>query len=153
MRMTNRYLNLFCLLLLASGMLCSLGVTSARADIAVIVNVANPLKTLDSGELQRIFMGRTRMFPDSTQGIETIDQPEDAAVFVDFYQKVMRITPAKLKRQRASYLFSGKGRLPVVKDDDASVKAFVAQTPAAIGYVQAEQVDDTVKVVATVKTE
>lgn len=65
----------------------------------------------------------------------------------------MQVTPAKLKRQRASYLFSGKGRLPLVKADDTAVKTYVASTPAAIGYVEAEQVDDTVRVVATVKTE
>ncbi len=124
-----------------------------QADIAVIVHPENPLHAIETSELQRIYLGRMRMFPDSSQGIETVDQPEDSARFSSFYQSLTRLTPAKLKRQRASYLFSGKGRLPIVMQDDATVKQHVASTPAAIGYVQADQVDDTVKVVATVKTE
>lgn len=125
----------------------------ANADIAVIVHAQNPMATLDESDVRRIYMGRMRMFPGSSQGIETIDQPENAERFMTFYKVLMQVTPAKLKRQRASYLFSGKGRLPLVKEDDAAVKTYVASTPAAIGYVKADQVDDTVRVVATVKTE
>lgn len=123
------------------------------ADIAVIVHSQNSLATLNESDVRRIYMGRMRMFPGSSQGIETVDQPESAECFLTFYKTLMQVTPAKLKRQRASYLFSGKGRLPLVKENDVAVKAYVASNPAAIGYMQADQVDDTVRVVATVKTE
>lgn len=123
------------------------------ADIAVIVSPHNAIHTLDENTVRRIYMGRMRMFPGSSQSIEAIDHPESAECFATFYQTLMHLTPAKLKRQRASYLFSGKGRLPLVMQNDAAVKAYVAITPTAIGYVEAEQVDATVKVVATVKAE
>lgn len=153
MRTTKRYSRRLALPVMILALLLSGLSASVHADIAVIVHPANPVNALETGDLQRIYMGRMRMFPDSTQGIETIDHPETAETFAAFYQSLTHLTPAKLKRQRASYLFSGKGRLPIVKEDDAAVKSYVAQSPAAIGYVQADQVDDTVKVVATVKTE
>lgn len=134
-------------------LMCLMGAGAANADIAVIVHAQNPLAALDENDVRRIYMGRTRMFPGSTQGIETLDHPENAERFITFYKALMQVTPAKLKRQRASYLFSGKGRLPLVKEDDTAVKTYVASTPAAIGYVDADQVDDTVRVVATVKTD
>lgn len=141
------------LTLLLSAVYCAFLSISAYADIAVIVHPQNPLPTLEASDVRRIYMGRMRMFPGSTQGIETIDHPETTARFASFYQALSGLTPAKLKRQRASYLFSGKGRLPIVLEDDAAVKAHVATTPTAIGYIQIDQVDDTVKVVATVKTQ
>lgn len=153
MRTTKRYFSPNTLSLLCAAVLYVGMSMPALADLAVIVNPENPVTALNTGDLQRIYMGRMRMFPDSTQGIETIDHPETSDSFVSFYQTLTHMTPAKLKRQRASYLFSGKGRLPIVKNDDAAVKAYVAQSPAAIGYVQVDQVDDTVKVVATVKVE
>lgn len=125
----------------------------AQADIAVIVHPDNPLATLDESEVRRIYMGRMHMFPASEQSIETVDHPESAPLFAEFYQAIAHLTPAKLKRQRASYLFSGKGRLPVVKDDDTAVRAYVAGTRSAIGYVDSALVDATVKVVWTTKTE
>lgn len=153
MRTIKRYSKFCRLPLMIMALLFGSLAVPVYADIAVIVNPANPVNALETGDLQRIYMGRMRMFPDSTQGIETIDHPENGETFAAFYQNLINLTPAKLKRQRASYLFSGKGRLPIVKENDAAVKSHVANSPAAIGYVQAEQVDDTVKVVATVKTE
>lgn len=145
---SHSLLTLFSMLAISAGL-----VSMAQADIVVIVNPQNPLTILEEEEVRRIYLGRTRMFPGSSQGIETLDLPETAERFAAFYQSLTHLTPAKLKRQRASYLFSGKGRLPLVLPDESAVKQHVASTPSAIGYVQADQVDASVKVVATVKTE
>lgn len=149
----KRFISPHLLSLLAGVCLCNLLSGVVHADIAIIVHPQNPLAALNESDVRRIYMGRMRMFPDSSQGIEAIDLPESAERFVVFYQSLMHLNPAKLKRQRASYLFSGKGRLPVVMETDEAVKVHVAKTPAAIGYVESGWVDGTVKVVATVKTE
>ena len=120
------------------------------ADIAVVVHPSNPLSALSEDEVRRIFMGRMRMFPESDGAIETVDQQEASTAFADFYQAIARLTPAKLKRQRASFLFSGKGRLPTALQDDAAVIDFVASHPDAIGYVDVNRLDARVKSVLTV---
>lgn len=122
----------------------------AVADIAVVVHPANPLATLTQDDVRRIFMGRMRMFPDSDASIEAVDQNEASSAFERFYQAIARLSPAKLKRQRASYLFSGKGRLPTALEDDASVVEFIASHPDAIGYVSLDKLDARVKSVLTV---
>lgn len=121
------------------------------ADLAVVVHPANALAGLTEDDVRRIFMGRMRMFPDSDASIEAVDQDEDSNAFSRFYSAIARLTPAKLKRQRASYLFSGKGRLPASLQDDASVIEFVASHPEAIGYVELDKLDARVKAVLTVK--
>ena len=123
----------------------------AMAEMAVIVHPSNLMKAISQDDMRRIFMGRMRMYPDSTLGVEAVDLPESNPLFASFYQSVSNVTPAKLKRQRASYLFSGKGRLPRVVADEAAVKALVASNPQAIGYVPVEMVDDSVRAVGTVK--
>lgn len=122
----------------------------AVADMAVIVHPSNPMKAVSREDMRRIFMGRMRMYPDSSVGVEAVDLPESNALFASFYQSVSNVTPAKLKRQRASYLFSGKGRLPQVVADEAAVKALVASNPQAIGYIPVDQVDDSVRAVGIV---
>lgn len=122
----------------------------AVADIAVVVHPANPLANLTQDDVRRIFMGRMRMFPDSDASIEAVDQDEASSAFERFYHAIARLPPAKLKRQRASYLFSGKGRLPTALEDDASVIEFIASHPDAIGYVSLDKLDARVKSVLTV---
>lgn len=121
------------------------------ADIAVVVHPSNPLASLSEDDVRRIFMGRMRLFPDSGTSVEVVDQEESRPPFVGFYSAVARLTPAKLKRQRASYLFSGKGRLPATLQDDAAVLEFVASHPGAIGYVSQESIDTRVKSVLMVR--
>lgn len=121
------------------------------ADIAVVVHPSNPLNSLNEDDVRRIFMGRMRLFPDSGQSIEAVDQEEGHATFADFYETIARLTPAKLKRQRASYLFSGKGRLPATLVGDAAVIEYVASHPGAIGYVLQETLDARVKSVLTLR--
>lgn len=146
-----RIMNRFTSKLLFSLVVALLISAPVFADIAVIVNPANPVATLSEDDVRRIFMGRMRLFPDSNESVEALDQEEESAAFGDFYQAIARLTPAKLKRQRASYLFSGKGRLPTTLKDDAAVLEYVASHPGAIGYVTQEKLDTRVKTVMVMK--
>ncbi|CBL43668.1 conserved hypothetical protein [gamma proteobacterium HdN1] len=126
---------------------------SVRADIAVIVHPSNPVKSMDEEDLRRIYMGRMRLFPGTSLGVEAVDLPEENPRFVEFYQSLTHLAPARLRRQRASFLFSGKGRLPRVVESEAEVLRFVTESPAAIGYLDKSQVNGAVRVVAVVKEE
>ncbi len=136
--------------LLCALVLC-LPPTVGMADMAVVVHPSNPVTSISREDIRRIFMGRLRMYPDSSVAVEAIDVAESNPLFARFYQSVSNVTPAKLKRQRASYLFSGKGRLPQVVKDEAAMKALVATNPQAIGYLPVDQVDASVRTVGIVK--
>lgn len=132
--------------LLLGGGVC----LSAQADLVVVVHPSNPVASLSEEDVRRIFMGRMRLFPEGEASIEAVDQEESRPHFAQFYEAISGLTPAKLKRQRASYLFSGKGRLPASLPDDEAVIDYVASHPGGIGYVARELVDARVKPVLAI---
>lgn len=133
------------------GVVVALTCGEAIADIAIIVHPQNPLASLSEDDVRRIFMGRTRLFPGSGIGITAADLTDTNPFFSDFYQALAHLTPDKLKRQRASYLFSGNGRLPQVLENENAMLEFVANTTSAIGYLPVEQIDNRVKTICVVK--
>lgn len=133
---------------LAAGLLVA---TSAYADMAVIVNAKNPIKTLTEDEVRQIFLGRMRLFPATQRNIDPVDQDASLPGFNHFYQVVANLTPTALQRLRAMYLFSGKGLLPKMLPNEADVLAFVARNPDAIGYIRKERMNAEVKSVLIIK--
>ncbi|HEX4937779.1 MAG TPA: hypothetical protein VFX11_03835 [Candidatus Kapabacteria bacterium] len=123
----------------------------ATADIAIITHPDNPVANLNQKEVQKIFLGRLRMYPESELETQAVDLPAEDPLFLRFYDTIARMNAAKIKRYRAYYLFSGKGRLPLVEPDEKHVMARVASDPSAIGYVDASLVTDQVRVVFVLK--
>lgn len=120
---------------------------TVEAEIAIIVHPENPVQALSERDIKKLFLGRIRMFPGTTDAPIVVDQPAGTAVHSVFYSGFINMEPEKLKRYRASYLFSGQGMLPLTVDGALQVRDYVASHPGAIGYVNAEIVDDSVKVV------
>ena len=117
-----------------------LGCSAARADIAVIVHPDNPLSTISPQELKKIFLGRMPLFPNSSREIHPIDLPDEDAVFQAFYRQVVELDGLNLKRYRAYYLFSGRGRLPAVLQTSQDVLQRVSEDVGSIGYIDAQDV-------------
>jgi ABC-type phosphate transport system substrate-binding protein len=120
-----------------------------KADIAVIVHPNNPIETLSHKDVQRLFLGRSLMFPHSTTKIYAIDHSDNSPTYNGFYEDVINMKSNKLKKYRAYYLFSGKGRLPLSLVGTANVINQVAETENAISYINTRYVSDKVKVVFT----
>ena len=119
----------------------------ANADIVVIIHPQNPIQQLSQGEVSRLFMGRIHLFPRTNEKIRLLDQPESASTFQSFYKKLINIRINTLKRYRAAYLFSGKGKLPIILDSNQAVKEYVSAHKDAIGYINDSELDTSVKVV------
>lgn len=134
----------FCLVLLLA-----LTIGIAHADIAVIVHPTNPIAQLQEKDVQKIFLGRLRMFPGTDLEVQALDLPEDHPVFIAFYARTAQMSPAKLRRYRAYYLFSGKGMLPETADSEEAMLKRVASLPTAIGYVDTRQLNSNVKILFT----
>ena len=115
--------SLFFLLLSSSSILCS-------AEVAVIVSSNNSNSNISAADISKVFLGKSKSFPDGTQAI-AIDQNDNSAARDEFNDKVL-----------------GKGTPPKQVANDAAIKAAVAGNPAMIGYIDASAVDGTVKVVA-----
>lgn len=123
-------LNLFLGLAMA---LCS---SLAAADIFIITNPNNPVKQLSSKEVRKVFLGRLHLYPGTEHEPLAIDQPHTSELYRTFYEQLIGISLPKLKRYRAYYLFSGKGKIPSEVTSQQAVVDAVIRSTYAIGYLQ-----------------
>lgn len=132
--------SLFFLLLSSSSILCS-------AEVAVIVSSNNSNSNISAADISKVFLGKSKSFPDGTQAI-AIDKNDNSAARDEFNDKVLGKSSSQLKSYWSRLIFTGKGTPPKQVANDAAIKAAVAGNPAMIGYIDASAVDGTVKVVA-----
>ncbi len=118
---------------------------SAHADIVVIVNPKNPAASLSADQVSALYLGNASTFPDGGAAA-LVDQPESTGIRGDFYQKATGRSASQVKATWARITFTGKGTPPKELKSDADVKAFVANDPKAIGYIDSSAVDGSVKV-------
>ena len=122
---------------------------AAEAELAVVVNVDNPVDDISFEELVNVFLGKSRQIADGVK-VVPIDQLEGEAARVEFYDKVIRKSPSQLNSYWSRLIFAGKGRPPYAVADDQEVLEFVSANPSMIGYVDMTAVDDSVKVILTI---
>lgn len=136
--------------MLVFALVGSLMSSVALAEVAVIVHPKNPVQSLSHKQVQKLFLGRALMFPSTETKVYSIDQSEESPVFSHFYENVIQMNINKLKKYRAYYLFSGKGRLPLPLESSNEVIDRVANNINAISYVNLNEVNsEQVKVVFT----
>lgn len=124
-------------------------ITSAAAQVAVIVNPKNPAASMTAEQVSNIFLGKSNTLP-SGGTAAAVDQAEGAAIREQFYTKVTGKQSAQVKAAWSRLVFSGKATPPKELANSAEVKKFVAANPDAIGYVEKSAVDGSVKAVLTV---
>lgn len=130
--------------LLSAAALISIA-TAAAAEIAVIVNPANT-DTISKDDIAKIYMAKTKTFPGG-KNATAFDQVEGSSARVQFVEKVIEKDEAQLKSYWSRLIFTGKGVPPKVVENDAAVKDMVSKNADAIGFIDAANADDSVKVV------
>ena len=112
----------------------------------VIVNKANPLRTLSVAELRRIFMKQTRMWPHA-ESVVPVDWDATSPIREAFSRQVLM----RSVREMGDYwVQQGVTQGMVPPSTQRSTRAmlrFVASVPGAIAYVPPGEVDDSVTVV------
>ena len=124
----------------------TLGVGSAYADVVVVVSAKSSVQGLTSEQVSQIFLSKTNTFPDGTSAVP-LDQADSSTARNTFYTKIAGKDAVQLKAYRSKLIFSGKGRPPQELAGNNEVKKAVASDPSAIGYIDKNAVDNTVKVV------
>lgn len=121
-------------------------VNGATAEVAVIVHPSSGVDALTEEDVSRLFLGKAKSFPDGAQAVP-INQNEGSAIRDKFNEAVCKKNASQYKAYWSQLVFTGKGTPPKDGGDDAAVKALIAANPNMIGYVDASQVDASVKVV------
>ena len=132
-------------LLLAAGLavLTAVGEPSpAAAQMAVIVHPSSTIRAVSIEDLRRFFLG-------SSQTIDTarVQVVETAKLRKPFYRALLGISDEEVRRRWVALVFRGEATaLPRTLPDDSAVKAYVAEHPGAIGFIDASSADGSVRV-------
>ena len=118
----------------------------ALGGVAVIVNPDNATVSMTASQVKAIFLKKTKKFPDGDSATP-IDQEEHSEIYTQFAKKVLSKDAAQLKSYWSLEIFSGRGSPPEQLDGDEQVKAQISSLIHAIGYIDSDSVDDSVKVV------
>ena len=119
------------------------------ADIAVVVHPDNPINQISADDLTRIYLGKIDSFPNGAKALP-IDLKEGDATRTSFYQKVANKSQAQLSSYWARLIFTGKGTPPHTVRNTKKVKSLVSSDKNYVGYMDASEVDGSVKVIFTV---
>ncbi|WKE67024.1 phosphate ABC transporter substrate-binding protein [Gallaecimonas kandeliae] len=114
---------------------------AAMADIAVIVNPGQSQVPSDE-MISRLFLGKQK-------GLVPFNLAEGQGARDEFNSKLLGKNSAQLKAYWSKLIFTGGGTPPAELADTAAMKAKVATDVNAIGYIPADAVDASVKVIKT----
>lgn len=117
---------------------------SAAANVAVIVHPSNQ-SALDIESLKRIYLGKQKSFDNGEIAIPIDLQSE--TVREDFNKLVLNKSSSQIKAYWSKLMFTGKGIPPKELDNSQEVISAVSSNPGTIGYINASDVTDNVKVV------
>jgi ABC-type phosphate transport system substrate-binding protein len=120
--------------------------TAHGADLAIVVNPQNAVDNLSAAELQRMahlevqrWRGGGRIYLILLES----GTPEKRVLL----RRLYRMSDSELKQFWLGKLYRGEiASYPRVVASSAAVKRIVAQAPNALGFIAAEEADDSVKV-------
>lgn len=115
------------------------------AEIAVIVHPSNN-SAISQTDVERLYLAKVKAFPDGTSA-EPLNHQESTPTRVDFDSKAVGKSESQMKSYWAKLLFTGKATPIKQVASDAEMISIVSSTPGAIGYVNAANVNGSVKVV------
>ena len=129
------------------GLLLAIAASTANAGVVVVVSAKSDVTTLTKAQVSQLFLNKASNFP-AGGAAAPVDQATGASRN-EFYTKVASKDAAQMKAYWAQLTFTGKGKQPKQLGGGGEVKKFVAGSTSAIGYIDAGEVDASVRVVLT----
>lgn len=119
----------------------------SAAGVVILVNANNPAVSLSKEDITKIFLGKTKAFPDGTRAI-AVDQIKGLQVRDDFYSRVAGKSSDQMNTYWSKLIFSGQGMPPSEVGKSKDVIRLVGDTREMIGYADSsEPRDSKVKVI------
>ena len=112
----------------------------------VIVNNANPVKSLTTIELRRIFMKQSRMWPHGEPAVP-VDWDSTHYLRSVFSRDVLSRSVREMQEYWVQQSMTQGLTPPSTQRSARAILRFVASVPGAISYVPPSEVDDTVAIV------
>lgn len=126
-------------------LLLSLSPIASADEIVVIANKANTV-ALTVEDVRNIFLGKTRSFPNGSPAIP-IELKEGKGIRSKFNDKYLLKNDSQLRAYWAQLVFTGKATPPKQVASEEEIRLLVARNPNVIGYITADQADDSVRII------
>ncbi len=120
--------------------------TQAFGEIAVIVHPDNAV-IMSNTAISQLFLGKISSFPGGGKAIPLVLKRGNNTRTA-FNEMVLGKSENQYKAFWARLVFTGKATPPKELEDSGKIRDLVAKNPALIGYVDAGDVDASVKVIA-----
>lgn len=142
-------MTLFARNLIQSTLLSLLIIGNSLAATVVVVSpsVSAPLSDMD---VKQLFLGKTKTFSDGMPAIP-VNQKIGSKPREHLLRNLLNITENQYRSYWTRRLFTGAGVPPKEVDSDQQVIKLIEENPDIVGYIDAENVTNTVKVVLTIE--
>lgn len=119
----------------------------ANASLAAVVMIGNPATPdqLTKKQAQSIYLAKSKKLPSGMSVVINELSPGDP-IRAEFHEKVTGKSDAQLKSYWSRLVFTGKAAAPAEHGSATALKAAVAATPGAVGYIDEADVDSSVVV-------
>lgn len=115
----------------------------ARPEVIVHPGVSQ--QTLSVKTLRAIFGMRLHSWPDGTS-VKVFVLGDEHPLHQSFSKGVLNIFPYRLRAAWERLIYSGTGQAPSEVSSEQEMRARIAETPGAIGYLGGGMVDDSIYV-------
>ena len=132
-------------LLAALVMLTSL-ISTAHAQLVIIVSAQSPIQTLSKQQVSNIFLGRAHAYPDGRPAVP-IDLQNGTPLRDEFSERIHGISSSQLHAYWSRMIFTGKGNPPRQAVPPQVAVKLTAANSQVISYVHRGWVDNSVKVI------
>ncbi|MFN8667824.1 MAG: hypothetical protein U0164_11665 [Gemmatimonadaceae bacterium] len=120
---------------------------AAQAQIAVIVS-SSQTQSITADQAAEMFGGSATTWPDGSK-VQIVEHG-DVVLTQKFYLKLVKKPTTIVRAQWTKLALSGQALAPKKGADAAAVKELVKKSPGAIGYIDAADLDPSVKEVLRV---
>ena len=125
-------------------LLCVVCFTQPIMAQVLIVNPNNTELALSRSSIRSIFAMRTHQWSNGTP-IQVFVLEDTDTLHISFCKDILGMFPYQLRRLWDKQVFSGTGIAPITVKSVKEMRDRVAAIEGAIGYLEAEQINDSVK--------
>lgn len=120
--------------------------TSAHAEVAVIVSPNANINKIDQDLVARLFLGKASSLPNDTRAI-AIDMKKGSRIYNEFSESILEKTPSQLSSYWSRLIFTGRSKPNRQVNSAKEMKELISKNKNMIGYIDTKDVDNSVVVV------
>ena len=123
--------------------------SAAYADLAIIGHPDFDTGALNIKNVKKLFLGERKSFPNGLHATP-VNHVAGSPDRIQFFSSVLGMSESGHRRNWKRKISVNAGSFPVELGSHNEVLRTIAKTPGGISYIDANKVDDTVKVLLTI---